>query len=161
MPIFYSPRMDDFYRGALEEGFSKPGARRSLDDFEIAATVPIVIDDDIEKAADVIRPNIALYVGGMGAKEANFHNQVFVRMGYGAECARIQRLYLDGHKSEAIASVPLAMVEDVALVGSRDKIKDDIVRWEKTAVKTLLLQGLGYSSIEAIAELLACKTSST
>ena len=155
LPIFYSPRMDDFYRAALEEGFSKPGARRSRNDFDIAATVPIVIDDDIEKAADVVRPNIALYVGGMGAKEANFHNQVFVRMGYEAECARIQRLYLEGRKSEAIASVPLAMVEDVALVGSTAKIRDDLVRWEKTAVKTLLLQGLGYSSIEAVAELLA------
>ncbi|MGU3432564.1 LLM class F420-dependent oxidoreductase [Actinomycetes bacterium M1A6_2h] len=153
LPIFYSPRMDDFYRGALQEGFSRPGARCSIDEFEIAATVPVVIDDDIEKAADMVRPNIALYVGGMGAKDVNFHNQVFVRMGYEAECEKIQRLYLEGRKAEAIASVPLAMVEDVALVGSLGKIKDDLVRWEKSPVTSLLLQGMGYSSIEAVAEL--------
>ncbi|NMN98396.1 LLM class F420-dependent oxidoreductase [Antrihabitans stalactiti] len=154
LPLFYSPRMDDFYRGALEEGFAQPGARHSLDDFEIAATVPIVVDDDIEKAADLVRPNIALYVGGMGAKEANFHNQVFVRMGYEAECERIQQLYLDGRKAEAIASVPLAMVEDIALVGSVEKIRDDLRRWDKTVVTSLLLQGLGYSSIHTVAKLL-------
>jgi F420-dependent oxidoreductase-like protein len=100
MPIFYAPRQDDFYRAALQEGFDRPGARHGWDDFEIACTVPVVVNDDIEAAADAYRPFLALYIGGMGAREANFHFDVFCRMGYEAQARTIQDLYLDGHKAE-------------------------------------------------------------
>ena len=85
-------------------------------------SLPVIIADDIESCADVLRPMLALYIGGMGAKGANFHYEVFARMGYEAECARIQDLYLDGHKADAIAAVPTALVEDVALIGPLGKV---------------------------------------
>ena len=79
--LFFSARNQDFYRDALEEGFSREGARRSWDDFEIAATVPVIVHDEVEQAADFLRPMYALYFGGMGARQANFHQDVAVRLG--------------------------------------------------------------------------------
>lgn len=141
LPLFFTPRQDRFYRNALAEGFSRPGARRSLDEFDVAAVVPVVLGDDIERCADAVRPMLALYVGGMGAREANFHLDVFVRMGYEQDCARIQELYLAGHKSDAIAAVPTAMVEDMALVGPPDKVRHDLAAWQETVVGTLVISG--------------------
>jgi hypothetical protein len=90
----------------------------------------------------------------MGAKDANFHNQVFVRMGREAECARIQELYLEGRKKEAVAAVPTAMVEDVALVGPKDKIRAELAAWEETVVDTILVQG-DSRGLEAVADALS------
>ncbi|MGY1792432.1 LLM class F420-dependent oxidoreductase [Geodermatophilus sp. SYSU D00525] len=141
IPLFYSPHDDAHYRTALAEGFVRPGARRTADDFEVACTVPVEVDDDVDAAADRVRPMLALYVGGMGARGANFHYEVFARMGFEAECARIQELYLSGAKAEAVAAVPLAMVEKVALVGPRAKIADDLAAWEASLVTTMLVSG--------------------
>jgi F420-dependent oxidoreductase-like protein len=141
LALFYSPRADDFYRNALAEGFARPGARRGWDDFEIACTVPVIIHDDVEEAADFIRPMLALYFGGMGAREVNFHNAVAARMGYGEEAKRIQDLYLDGKKAEAIAAVPTQLVEDTSLIGPPEKIRDDLERWRESVVTTLLVVG--------------------
>ncbi|HEX6167310.1 MAG TPA: LLM class F420-dependent oxidoreductase [Acidimicrobiales bacterium] len=141
LPMFFSPRADDFYRAALAEGFARPGARRSADDFEVACVVPVVPGDDIETCADLLRPNLALYIGGMGARDRNFHKDVFVRLGYGAECEKIQDAYLDGRKAEAAAAVTTAMVEDVYLVGPLAKIRDDLARWRETCVTSLLVAG--------------------
>ncbi len=140
LPMFFSPKTDGFYRDALAEGFGRAGARHSIDDFEVAAFVPIVIADDVEAAADLVRPSLALYIGGMGAKAVNFHADVFARMGYEAEVAAIQELYLAGRKPEAVAAVPTALVEDVALVGPRAKIADELARWRQTVITTLLVQ---------------------
>ena len=85
LPMFYAPRDDKFYRDALAEGFARPDARRTRSDFEVACLVPVIIADDIETAADMYRPVLALYIGGMGAREVNFHNNVFGRMGYEGE----------------------------------------------------------------------------
>ena len=87
LALFYSPHHDGFYRDALAEGFGRPGARRTAEEFEVAATVPLIVTDDIEAAADAVRPMYALYFGGMGAKGANFHADVAIRMGYEAEVA--------------------------------------------------------------------------
>lgn len=141
LPFWFSPRSDVFYRQALSEGFARKGARRTLDDFEVACPIPVVINPDPEQAADVIRPMLALYVGGMGAKGANFHFDVVARMGYEAEARRIQDLYLGGRKAEAIASIPLSMVEDVALVGPPEKIREELSRWSETVITTMLVQG--------------------
>ena len=141
LPIFFAPKDDGFYRTALEEGFARPGARRSWDDFDIPATVIVAPIDDVEAAADMVRPYLALYIGGMGARDTNFHFDVFTRMGYEAECHAIQAAYLDGRKDDAAAAVPTAMVEDIALIGSVDKIRDDLQRWEESVVTTLLLSG--------------------
>src|SRR3712207_5311490 len=82
LPMFYAPRVDGFYRDALTEGFARPGARHSAQTFEVACLVPVLMADDVESAADMYRPVLALYIGGMGAREVNFHNNVFARMGY-------------------------------------------------------------------------------
>ncbi|TAM89925.1 MAG: LLM class F420-dependent oxidoreductase [Jatrophihabitans sp.] len=140
LPMFFSPKSDGFYRAALAEGFARPRARHGLDDFEIAAFVPVVPSDDLEAAADLVRPSLALYIGGMGAKSMNFHADVFARLGYEAEVAAIQELYLDGRKAEAIAAVPTRLVEDVALVGPTAKIRDELQQWEQTVLTTILLQ---------------------
>ncbi len=141
LPLFFAPKDNAFYRDALAEGFGREGARRSFDDFDIAAVVPIVPGDDIEAAADAVRPMLALYAGGMGARNANFHLDVFARMGYEAECSKIQDLYLAGDKKAAIAAVPTSMVEDVALIGPPDKIRDDLAKWEESVVNTLVISG--------------------
>ncbi len=141
LALFYSTEEDGFYRNALAEGFARPGARRTAADFEVACTVPVIIHDDVEEAADFYRPMLALYIGGMGAKDANFHNEVFARMGYEAEAAKIQELYLDGKKAEAAAVVPLSLVQETALVGPVEKIRDDLARWRETIVTTMLVTG--------------------
>jgi hypothetical protein len=84
---------------------------------------------------------LALYIGGMGARGQNFHFDVFARMGYEAECVKIQDLYLEGHKADAAAAVPTAMVEDVALVGPREKVLDELERWKATVLTTMLVSG--------------------
>jgi len=141
LATFFSPKSDAFYRAALAEGFARPGARRTAETFEVAAAVPVIPMSDVEAAADTQRPTLALYIGGMGARTMNFHYEVFARMGYEAECATIQRLYLEGHKREAIAAVPTKMVEDVALIGPIEKVRDDLQRWRETCVTTLLVGG--------------------
>lgn len=151
-PLFYSPYDDALYRSALAEGFARPGARRSAEDFEVACPVSIEIDDDVEIAADRIRPMLALYIGGMGAREVNFHYEVFARMGFESECARIRDFYLDGRREEATAAVPLAMVEKVALVGPRAKVKDDYAAWTESLVTTMLVSG-SQQTLRIMAEL--------
>ncbi|MBK9178495.1 MAG: LLM class F420-dependent oxidoreductase [Acidimicrobiales bacterium] len=141
LPLFFSPSDDAFYRGCLAEGFARPGARGNPDAFDVAATVIVVPGDDPERCADAVRPFIALYAGGMGARGANFHFEVFARMGYEAEALHIQDLYLEGRKAEAAASIPLRMVEDIALVGPMDKIRDELARWKETCLTTMLVSG--------------------
>ena len=151
-PIWFSPREMKTSESALDEGFARPGARRSREDFEVLAFTPTVIMEDVEKAADLFRPFLALYIGGMGAREMNFHYDLFVRMGYEAEAARIQSLYLDGHQAEAIASVPTAMVEDVALIGPVAKIRDDLEAWRESIATSLLVNG-DVATLRTMAEL--------
>jgi len=141
LAIYYSPKVDDFYRDALAEGFARPGARRTLDDFEVAATVPVIFHDDVEEAANFLRPVLALYIGGMGAREVNFHANVYARMGYEKEVAEIQDLYLAGKKTEAEARVPRSLIEETSLIGPKEKVRDDLARWEESVVTTILLYG--------------------
>ncbi|WP_409495433.1 LLM class F420-dependent oxidoreductase [Amycolatopsis sp. cmx-11-12] len=141
LPLFFSPKSDAFYRTALQEGFSRPGARRSFDDFEVAASVPVLVHDDVEEAASWIKPSLALYIGGMGAKSVNFHHDVFARMGYEDVADKVQELYLAGRKDEATAAIPTSLVEDTSLIGPAEKIRDELAAWEKTVVTTLLLRG--------------------
>ena len=140
-PIFFAPRAMGSFQAQLDEGFARPGAKRTRGDFEVLAFAPTIIHDDVEAAADLYRPAIALYVGGMGAKEMNFHFDVFCRMGWEAEATKIQDLYLAGHKDEATAAVPTKMVEDIALVGPKEKIRDDLAMWKESMLTTLLING--------------------
>ncbi|MBB1151804.1 LLM class F420-dependent oxidoreductase [Amycolatopsis dendrobii] len=142
LPLFFSPKSDGFYRAALEEGFARPGARRSgLDGFEVAASVPVIVHDDVEEAAGFIKPALALYIGGMGAKSVNFHHDVFARLGYADVADKVQELYLAGRKEEAVKAIPTSLVEDTSLIGPADKIREELAAWEETVVTTLLLRG--------------------
>jgi F420-dependent oxidoreductase-like protein len=140
-PIFFSPNAVKAFEPALAEGFARPGARHQADEFEVIAFAPTIIDDDIERAADMMRPSIALYIGGMGAKSMNFHFDVFARMGYEAEARKIQELYLEGRKDEATAAVPTSLIEDTALIGPKEKIRDDLEGWKESIATTLLVAG--------------------
>lgn len=154
LPFWFSPKSDAFYRAALTEGFGRATSRhQGLDTFEVVSLLPVIVADDVEGCADFLRPMLALYIGGMGAKNANFHYDVFARLGYEADCAKIQQLYLDGHKADAIAAVPLALVEDVALIGPIDKICDEAQQWKDTVITTALLPGPP-EQFEQIAEVL-------
>jgi F420-dependent oxidoreductase-like protein len=141
LPLFFAPKEDAWYRACLAEGFAAAGDPGKAERFDVAATLLLVPGDDVEKCADFVRPMLALYAGGMGAKGQNFHFDVFARMGYEAEATKIQELYLEGRKAEAIASVPLQMVEDVALVGPPDKIRDEMAKWRETCLTTFLVSG--------------------
>ena len=140
LPLYYSPYYNsELYRPCLEEGFarrSEPPAQ-----FEIAPSVPFIVDDDVEQAADTLRPMYALYFGGMGARDANFHHQVIVRMGYEAEARKFQDLYLEGKKDEAAAAVPTKLIEELALIGPAEKIRHDLEAWRESPVTTILIAG--------------------
>jgi F420-dependent oxidoreductase-like protein len=152
LALFYSPYHDGFYRQALADGFAHPGARRSAADFEVAATVPLIVTDDIEAAADAMRPMYALYFGGMGARGTNFHADVAIRMGYEAEVAQIQALYLGGKKTEAAAAIPRKLIEQLTLIGPRERIRDELDAWRESIVTTLLVAG-DVATLRAAAEL--------
>jgi F420-dependent oxidoreductase-like protein len=140
LPMFFSPKANDFYADALAQGFAVPGARHDPSSFEVTGgPLAVVVDDDVERAADHLRPVLALYIGGMGAKSLNFHHTVFVRLGYEAAAAKIQDRYLAGDKKGAAAAVPTALVEDVALVGPMAKIRAEIPQWKETVLTTMML----------------------
>ena len=140
LPLFFAPKDNDFYKNALQSGFDAAG-RHGWGDFEVACTVTVIPGEDIEQCADLLRPMIALYAGGMGAKGQNFHYDVFARMGYEEACEKIQELYLAGNKKDAIAAVPTEMVEAISLIGPPEKIKDELSLWEESVVNTMLISG--------------------
>ena len=142
LPMFYAPRVDGFYRDALAEGFAAArraahGRRRSRS----RASCRSIIADDVEAAADMYRPMLALYIGGMGAREVNFHNNVFARMGYEGEAKLIQDLYLDGKKDEAAAAVPTPARRRRRARRPSEKIRDDLEMWRESAVTTMVVSG--------------------
>jgi F420-dependent oxidoreductase-like protein len=141
LPIFFAPKDNGFYKGALEEGFARPGARQTMATFDMAASIPFIPNPDLEQAADMVRPMLALYIGGMGAKGRNFHYDVFIRMGYEEACEKIQELYLSGDKVGAAAAVPLEMVDEMALIGEPARIKDHVARLDESVIKTILISG--------------------
>ena len=141
LPIFFSPKSDKFYRDALAEGFARDTARHTPDDFEVVCVVPTIVGDDVEGCADFMRPMMALYIGGMGARDVNFHFDVFARMGWEGACHDIQDAYLDGRKADAIKAVPTGLVEDVALIGPKEKVLEELEVWKTTVLTTMLVSG--------------------
>jgi F420-dependent oxidoreductase-like protein len=157
IPLFYTPASAAMYRPWLDEGFARPGARRSRADFEIAASCHLqVVRDRAEKqrVVEAMKPVVALYMGGMGAKEANFHNQVFQRMGHQELAAEVQRLYLDGEKERAAALVPDELVDDMHIIGTAGEVREKVAQWEETGVTTLLLSLGSPEEVRTVARLL-------
>jgi F420-dependent oxidoreductase-like protein len=142
LPIFYAPQHREIFRDSLN---------RSPDTFDVAPTVHVVIGDDIDRCRNAVKPTLALYIGGMGAKGKNFYNDLARRYGYEDEAAVIQELYLDGKKKDAIAAVPDALVDDVALCGSADRIADKLHEWKDAGVTTLLCTVQDSASLRTMA----------
>ncbi|MEM7287486.1 MAG: LLM class F420-dependent oxidoreductase [Actinomycetota bacterium] len=130
LPMHFVPGRMDHYRPWVEEGFRRAGNGKGWKDFEIQAGGRVVITDDVKGALDESKPGIALYVGGMGHKDLNFHNEHMVQRGYPDVAERVQELYLAGRKQEAIAAIPDEYVDDAGLYGSVERIEK---RWESWA----------------------------
>ncbi|HKP09296.1 MAG TPA: LLM class flavin-dependent oxidoreductase, partial [Gaiella sp.] len=152
LPIFFSPeRFAETHRPMLEEGFARRGGRP--EGWDLAAHVPVVVTDDFAAGRDFLKPLLALYVGGMGAKGKNFYTRLAERYGYADAAATIQDLYLAGKKNEAIAAVPDALVDEVALVGDRARIADRVAAFRECGVGTLILQARQPEALRLLAEL--------
>jgi len=154
LPIYYSPKVGAMYQGWLDEGFAKrpdPGAAAS---FDIAPNCSVVVTDDVDAALDAMRPTLGFYIGGMGAKDMNFHKQVFARMGYEQEAEKIQDLFFEGRRDDAIAAVPPQMAADISLVGSVDKIRDDVAAWTDAGVTMLVVGARDIADLRRTAEVI-------
>jgi F420-dependent oxidoreductase-like protein len=154
-PIWMNPERFDIFEESLETGFAKAGGGKSLEDFEIAPFVTCLMSDDVEKCRIPIKNNMALYIGGMGARGKNFYNDYAKRLGYEEAAVKIQDLYLDGKKQEAAAAVPDELVDDVALVGPEARIRDRLQRWKEAGKKRhvgSMLIGGGGPALEVLAE---------
>ncbi|HZT84205.1 MAG TPA: LLM class F420-dependent oxidoreductase [Gaiellaceae bacterium] len=145
LPIFVAP---EHFGDAF--GPSLDGAPP---DFEIAATVSVLVGDDVAALRDALRPHVALYVGGMGAKGRNFYNALVRRYGWGEEAERIQDLYLGGRQREAIAAVPDELVDAVSLVGPKERIAERLEAWRETPVTTLVVGTTQPEALQTLAEL--------
>jgi F420-dependent oxidoreductase-like protein len=153
LPILFSPeRAADVHGPSLAEGFAARGGRPH--GIDVAPLVPVLVADDVQAARDFLKPLLALYVGGMGARGANFYNRLARRYGYEAEATTIQELYLGGRKNDAAAAVPDALVDEVALVGGRDRIADRLAAWRESGATSLNVQARQPEALELLAELL-------
>jgi alkanesulfonate monooxygenase SsuD/methylene tetrahydromethanopterin reductase-like flavin-dependent oxidoreductase (luciferase family) len=146
LPIFFSPER-------ARETFPAPFARNG--DFDIAPAVPALLTDDVEDARDALRPYYALYVGGMGARGKNFYNDLVSSYGFEAEAKEIQDLYLDGRQRDAAAAVPDALIDEMALVGPPDRIKDRLAAWKESGATTLLISTRDPATLRAVSEAVA------
>jgi len=154
-PVWMNPERFDVFEESLEKGFAKAGGGKSLADFEVAPFVTCIMSDDVEKCRAPIKANMALYIGGMGARGKNFYNDYAKRLGYEEAAVTIQDLYLDGKKAEAAAAVPDALVDDVALVGPEARIRDRLQIWKEAGRKGhvgSMLIGGGGPAMSVLAE---------
>jgi alkanesulfonate monooxygenase SsuD/methylene tetrahydromethanopterin reductase-like flavin-dependent oxidoreductase (luciferase family) len=154
LSIFYSPeRAGEIYGPVLAEGFEASGEPEKAKRFDIAASVFASVTDDLDRARLEAKPMLALYIGGMGAKGKNFYNDLAGRYGYEDAAAQIQELYLDGKKMEAVRSVPDDLVDELSLIGSRERIADRLEAWKQAGVTTLILNSTDPKTLRTVAEL--------
>jgi F420-dependent oxidoreductase-like protein len=139
LPIFYSPRLAPMYNEWLDEGFARPGARRSREDFEICATAQVVVTDDRPAVLELIKPHLALYMGGMGAEDTNFHADVYRRMGYSEVVDDVTKLFRSDQKEQAAKIIPDELVDDAAIVGDVDYVRKQIAAWEASGVTMMVV----------------------
>jgi F420-dependent oxidoreductase-like protein len=135
IPFFFNPAHVDEFRALLQEGADRAG--RSLDGFRIMPTINALVSDDVEAARDVVRPVLALYVGGMGSREKNFYNQLVSRYGFEDEARRVQDLYLEGKRDEAMAALSPELIDTVSLVGSKEQVRERMEAFRAAGVDTL------------------------
>ncbi len=138
LAVWYSPYRTGFYRDALESGFRRAGGGKSLASFDVAPAVTVIQGDDVQACLDFVKPMLALYIGGMGARGKNFYNELACRYGFEAAAKKIQDLYLDGKKAEATAAVPNELADEVSLVGPPARLRDRLGAWREAGVTTLI-----------------------
>jgi F420-dependent oxidoreductase-like protein len=156
LPIFYSPEQPGLISASILEGKKKAGRPVSMDGFDVAPYVRVKMGDDVAACRDQIRPELALYIGGMGARAKNYYNDVAIKLGYEGAAKTIQDYYLDGKKNEAAAAVPDALIDEISLCGPADRIRDRLAAWKAAAktgdLGTMVLKGASIEAMRVIAE---------
>jgi F420-dependent oxidoreductase-like protein len=151
IPTLFSPEHVSELRPLLQEGAAR--SDRSLDGFDIAPTVNVFVTDDLAKGRDAMRPFIALYVGGMGSREQNFYNQLVCRYGFEQQARRIQDLYLEGKREEAMAAIPDELIDTVSLCGPREVVRERLAVYRDAGVGTLGVTPTAFTAPERLEQL--------
>jgi F420-dependent oxidoreductase-like protein len=155
-PIFMSPEKADIIVKPVLEGMAAAGRPQTLENFDITPFVKVAMGPDIDKCRDQLRPEVALYVGGMGAREKNFYNDYAKRLGYEDAAVEIQDAFLGGRRKDAMAAVPDKMIDELFLVGSADRVKGRLKEWKAASqgnkIGTLLLSGADLDVLRLAAE---------
>jgi F420-dependent oxidoreductase-like protein len=154
LPIFYSPRIAGMYNDWLDEGFGRPGARRTRETFEICATAQVVVTDDRPAVMELMKPHLALYMGGMGAEDTNFHADVYRRMGYAEVVDDVTKLFRSDRKDEAAKVIPDELVDDSAIVGDLTYVQEQMKAWEDAGVTMMVVGARSAEQIRDLAGLL-------
>jgi F420-dependent oxidoreductase-like protein len=156
LPFFMAPEKTEAITGPVLEGIAKAGNGKTLADFDIAPYVRVAVGDDLAACRDKIRPQLALYIGGMGARSKNYYNDLTKRLGYEAAAVEIQNHFLAGRRKEAEAAVPDALIDETSLIGPQERIRDRLEAWKEVAkerrVGTLLLAGATSEALRIVAE---------
>jgi len=150
LAIYYSPRLGPTYADWLAEGLARPGARRTREEFTVAASCPVLVTDDPAGEIARLKHTMALYLGGMGAPGQNFHADVFSRMGYAEVVAEIGALFLAGRRDGAAAAVPDELVEDTAIIGTAEQVRAGMARWRAAGVDMLIVGCRDAAQLEAL-----------
>jgi F420-dependent oxidoreductase-like protein len=153
IPTFFSPEHVADFRQLLEEGAARSG--RSLEGFEMAPTVQSYVSDDREMARNLMRPGLALYIGGMGSRKQNFYNNLVKRYGFEQAAEEIQNLYLDGKKAEAGEAIPAELIDQITLCGPKDFVRERIAAFRDAGVGTLMVSPMAFTTEDRIEQLRA------
>ena len=153
IPTLFSPEHVSVMRDELQVGVERAGGGKTLDDVEIAPSVQVYVGDDAEAARDLMRPFIALYVGGMGSRKQNFYNQLVQRYGFEDAAKEVQDLYLDGKKDEAAAALPAELIDAVSLCGTPDQVRDRLAAFRDAGVGTLGVTPMAWTKEDRITQL--------
>jgi F420-dependent oxidoreductase-like protein len=153
IPTLFSPEHVAEFRPLLEEGFARAGDGKGVDDFDIAPTVNVFVNDDVGAARDAMRPYVALYVGGMGSRDKNFYNALVQRYGFEDAAREVQDLYLEGKRDEAMAALPDELIDTVSLCGPADAVRERLAVFRDAGVGTLMVSPMAWTFDDRIAQL--------
>lgn len=155
LPIFFSPlKYKELYQDQVDLGISKAANGKTLDDFDIAPMVSVVVNDNLEIAYNQLRPMLAIYIGGMGSRGKNFYHDLACRIGYEAAANEIQDLFLAGKKGEAMMAVPEELIDEIALVGPRERVKERLTPWIDSPITTMNLTVFDTKTLRIVIDLL-------
>ncbi len=156
LPIFFSPeKYKEIYKNDVDLGLSRAAGGKNRDDFDIAPLVPIVVNDNLEIAYNQLRPFLAIYIGGMGAKGKNFYHDLACRFGYAEAAGKIQDLYLSGEKGQAMMAVPEELIDEIALVGPKERITERLSPWIESPITTMNLSVNDPETLRLVLDLIA------